>query len=1628
MPGFLILQCDGGGHDDPSSEEESETSVEATEDEDEEEEDDEEEEEDEESEELTDTSSDSNENDDEEEEEEKNVTRRPTRSSLAVSTSPSIPSRGRVTRQKVRDEMPTKRLLRSRKKSPVAGSRSKVPQVFPCPNCKKEFGSKVSVNRHGLWCKPKKSSPKKTLKSENKKVEKKVKQKDVKKENETAPSPDKPRRRGRPRKTPVVPSRAVMKRVLRDSQTQGEVAQTRADPVVPEDDFLQQRSPQSSPGIPDTSSESDYEQREYAANAHQLRSGSLSIDVVTPDPPQTGLGYDELEMSSGIGRPVTCPQCKMTYRTTQGYENHLPSCVAYSSEEDDMEDDEEVDVVHDIPNVSNSNADLNFHEAQEFQNAPSAAPTSMNTDTFLPENSVDVAQTEGSLESSSSEESEDPEEVQEVHVQNSTLVAESPLPAGKSTHESHESGVPAKHNHFQGTSCPTAQLDIPHSSDTGAFEKLKLPTIEDLQQQNVSISTPKPIQLEQVVISEGTTKRADSVVASPNKYLPQLSYSVIPNISSVTPPNPLQLQQPPPQQYHSFAPASTPLQVHNYSGSSKSSFQQTSTTTSPSATSTPLSVPFLLQHHSGGNPPTYTQAQLMPGTVLHNSAMNPQQMCTMTEPLAGVPSQTQGSVGTMHFPGVYTVPSQQDPLDRVQNMNGAVHPPRSLINIGGSHHAETVNMFHNGRNELIEQRSTLQQDHANSQQPAQYQQFPSGHGLFQQRVGILPGGGSVPASPFCPNNTMNGSPYVISNGGQLVHPQPLEQNPPLPHHLALQPPSADFRSQTVQSNVDMLQQNSLTVQHPQMYVDTSQPVIEGTHSTTHQLAAPHQQQQQQFQFMQNSASPGKANENLGGGLQLQQQQSHHSMPNNAFGGPQNPTLGSGPQQSPIGPCQMQVQHNQQTSQVPQVLFQQQNLNQSTIGASPIVAGLCPTNVTGNSPSNQMRNSSQPTIVPNNAAQANPLQEQNFPQGSVLSPELQHQQVILQQLYQLQQQQQLQQESKKPVQQPQFQLPQNSFATPTPQWPKGATMAMAHSGGVPQVIQPHQPAQTHQHVTSSAATVPPTPQQPPQEGASQMSGPQQQQLSQMIQQIAQFTDSSGNTFIILTPTPTANGQQSQSAPQQAPVATPNAVNHNNGSVGLLNLIANPQNIPCQQQQAQQPSPQLVHCPLNGANGFITHPLGPSMTPSAGPSKSAPCPCPTCKEKTTTATAMEKFKKVLPYPSATTSAPDQLKSIHTSSTTPRPISIRPANLKQQKSIKTVTILQQNASPQLSQQPSGLRVLPLPVCMKPLGLSGIQSPVGMGVIVDTGTGGITTSPCNVRSGGAPNSNVAVVRPMENPLQKLSDQISQIESTFLSSQHQVHPPPSQLQQVPHQQQQSPIPAATAPYHPQGPHLTLVTASPPSSRVSIPSTAPAHPTTGDSPTPNAPITTAHHLTESNKQNSEGVPRLTLVDHGSPVSSPNKVASTPSTPVRNGTMAGVKRKAPTTPTSSPGTEGPTNKSIKVTLRRKEGGDSYSINRISGSASASGTMKSLKIKGQIKSGEHAGTSTDVAVVPCIHTVPIPFSETGDVEGNRTIAEDGGENCKGVSSALVIQQPASNNVASETAVQKNESQSSLKMVRQ
>ena len=172
--------------------------------------------------------------------------------------------------------------------------------------------------------------------------------------------------------------------------------------------------------------------------------------------------------------------------------------------------------------------------------------------------------------------------------------------------------------------------------------------------------------------------------------------------------------------------------------------------------------------------------------------------------------------------------------------------------------------------------------------------------------------------------------------------------------------------------------------------------------------------------------------------------------------------------------------------------------------------------------------------------------------------------------------------------------------------------------------------------------------------------------------------------------------------------------------------------------------------------------------------------------------------------------------------------------------------------------------------------------------------------------SGNVAVVRPLENPLQKLSDQISQLSKTL---EHAVRKP-----------------------------------SPDTVRADI----------------------NHKSGKVGKGLMNGI----------------------TTKLQTAGKEAVKRQSRKKPLKSDQPADPSKaKSIKVTLKRKEGGDSYAIKDVCETGEdGGGTMRSLKIKAKITNGDQAGTATEVVVVPIVHVVPIPFGE----EGDRTIAEEENEN--------------------------------------
>jgi hypothetical protein len=222
------------------------------------------------------------------------------------------------------------------------------------------------------------------------------------------------------------------------------------------------------------------------------------------------------------------------------------------------------------------------------------------------------------------------------------------------------------------------------------------------------------------------------------------------------------------------------------------------------------------------------------------------------------------------------------------------------------------------------------------------------------------------------------------------------------------------------------------------------------------------------------------------------------------------------------------------------------------------------------------------------------------------------------------------------------------------------------------------------------------------------------------------------------------------------------------------------------------------------------------------------------------------------------------------------------------------------------------------------------------------------------------AVVRPMEHPLQKLTHQISQIESTFnnLSSSHvavsSTTPPSSIISNAPREEEEQVPVVITSSQLSSSDSDPIINNNPPRSikKDIVPSTI-------------------NRLTK---------PRGTESKKRKKTTNNNKIKSTTTT-------------STTTTTTTSNVNGSPAKPIKVTLKRKERGDSYSVKDISaesdggdggvGVGAEEYKFKSLKITARVTSGELEGTMMDVVVEPKIHIITIPDPE--DIDSNFTIQE-------------------------------------------
>lgn len=1637
----MIFQCDGGPggrrkrdesySEDEEEEETSSTSVENSENEDEEEgEDEEEEEEDEEDSGEEDTESESNEDDKEDD----LVNRRVTRKSGPIpSTSKqkqNLLQKVRQTRQKTREAMPTKRLLRSRNKSPVAGSGPKVSQVFKCQNCKKEFNNKVSLSRHTGWCKQKvikeRSPRKKKSETENGTETPKIAPPII-----PIPIPPIPvmeaavkvvgprgRGRGRPRKNQQMPlefkpTRANRHDVMQHHYSKETMTGVLGTLAMLEEEFSQQKSPESSPGVMDTSSEEDYEQKEFAANAHQLishRSSSASIDVVNPDPPEG---------------PVTCPQCKMTYRTVQGFQNHLPSCTPFSSDEEEDDLDVVNQTVVEAPQtlVPEYSIGPSWTEHQTIQETLIAAPAPL-----------EEPATESSEEASSS--SDDGEVEESVPKPSTTKPLQQPFVLTPPVQSS-----PLRYQEISiaptGIGKSPLKIFLPPDNTPQVINSSGL-TLERLQASPATLS-PKVLTLASTGQSQHrngpspltTAHHNESPVQQPSPSHPppppvfHPSPVVVRTTPATTPtplipPTPAPLPGPTPTENSHPLPSVPTIAAQTLLRLPSTQIASPSPTPSSKvpASSASTSIPLLQQLQAGGNPPTYTQAQLMPGTVLHNSIMQvPQQISTTTGEAYHLNHQQGSTQSVGHFPGA------QYPLGLPPNIQTSIAAAQSAYRIQngvpGMHtslqpgHLPTSGIFLGGSN-------------AQLQQQLQMAAMAQAQMLQQRLQGPTPQAPNfphqVPGQQMSQLSTSQGgvsasgqAQPIFSLGNGAIGPYGIPQvsNNQAQHSAFATNPNAQFQQISSQVPNSSLSFPSMVPQQHQQQLSHSATGLPGQQiSQPHQLSGPTngtlsnpianpsqfstlpQSQIAQYSFFQQGKLPDNLNQTstLPHQAVINGQQQLSGHPNGlSF---QIQQLQQQQHQTATGQMSLAMQlqqHQLQQSNMAQPIFQHAAAS-SHAGQAPQGNAIAQPHAFVPQPQQPLANGQvSPAQQPSARHQVAAVQSPQ-PPSSNLNGHHGQVELNLQQQAQLQQQQQqflaLQQQQQLQIQQQSGDLTRPQSQQQQPQMHTQAMQAVMVNGTLQWIkatqlptqsqTQQQQPSfqQQQQQGQVSTSTECPTHPAPTQQQTPAPSPQQPQQATpQVIQQLAQVTDSAGNTYIIIAPT----------QPQQ------------NGTNPLLSLIPGLQQaLPLQQQSPVQKA-STINCTASANGNAVSHSPGSSASPgnafhSVG--RSAPCPCASCKEKTVesarTASALEKYKKVLPYPSPNDST-TQLKPI--APAPKQPISIRPAIPKQPKIVRVQAATAAAPSPrplvqmtlthpqmgQPSQQPPGSQIKIVPVPQQPVGLVGAPG-------------------CNNASISSPN--IAVVRPMENPLQRLSDQISQIESTFQS------PPAPVTSQTPPLPPQTVVVAQASP----PPRLTLVTSSPPARSIPVSSGSPSqqftHVLTFDPP----PVTTVStEVPNSPQVESEStvlninipMPRLGLVDHGiptvtpSPVSSPRisspsssiQSISSPATPLRNNTTnntvsSGVKRKILQVSPSSSGGGGPSAKSIKLSLHKKENADTYSITKIEGdSHKPEGSFKSLKIKGKIMAGPQKDTATNVVVVPSIRIVANP-----DPDQNETIAED------------------------------------------
>ncbi|CAG7723845.1 unnamed protein product [Allacma fusca] len=202
----------------------------------------------------------------------------------------------------------------------------------------------------------------------------------------------------------------------------------------------------------------------------------------------------------------------------------------------------------------------------------------------------------------------------------------------------------------------------------------------------------------------------------------------------------------------------------------------------------------------------------------------------------------------------------------------------------------------------------------------------------------------------------------------------------------------------------------------------------------------------------------------------------------------------------------------------------------------------------------------------------------------------------------------------------------------------------------------------------------------------------------------------------------------------------------------------------------------------------------------------------------------------------------------------------------------------------------------------------------------------------GNNPNPSITMVRPVENPLQKLSDQISligkslQINTDIASSPSKSH---TECYQVSN---------------------NLLMKKPPKiENISLPNSDKVI-----TPTAKLPVTKKRQAVNTCEDQSKPAKRKYIKKQTN-----NQEANQ------------------------------NEKSIRVTLKRNEGESLYTVRNVRQTGCENGgSMKSLKIKAKVANGDNkVGITAEVVVIPNVHVIPIPSEE----DGHRIINEDEASSC-------------------------------------